>query len=232
MNLLLHGIGAPDAESPLRVEDALAADPGDRFTMVLTNPPFGKKSSVTFVNAEGDVERESLTVVRDDFWASTSNKLVQHVKTLLQAGGRAAIVVPDNVLFEGGAGETVRRKLLTECDVHTLLRLPTGIFYGRRRGRSPSRPAQQLDDFVDCYRPGARHERAKTERFRRFGYDELVARDKVSLDIFWLRDESLEDADGLPAPGVIAAEIAEDLEAAREEFSAIAASLGTADEGV
>jgi len=73
-------------------------------------------------------------VVRDDFWASTSNKqlnFVQHVKTLLAVNGRAAVVVPDNVLFEGGAGETVRRKLLHECDVHTLLRLPTGVFYAQ-----------------------------------------------------------------------------------------------------
>ena len=94
---------------------ACAADPGDRFDMVLTNPPFGKKSSFMVVNAEGETERENLVVVRDDFWASTSNKqlnFVQHVKTLLKINGRAAVVVPDNVLFEGGAGETVRRKLL------------------------------------------------------------------------------------------------------------------------
>jgi len=89
---------------------------------------------MTVVNAEGETEREDLVIVRDDFWASTSNKqlnFVQHVKTLLKIGGRAAVVVPDNVLFEGGAGETVRRKLLHECDVHTLLRLPTGIFYAQ-----------------------------------------------------------------------------------------------------
>ncbi|MHB1802571.1 MAG: class I SAM-dependent DNA methyltransferase, partial [Actinomycetes bacterium] len=119
MNLLLHRIGAADAESPIRVDDALKADPGDRFEMVLTNPPFGRKSSVTVVGADGEAKREDLTVVRDDFWASTSNKqlnFVQHVKTLLKIEGRAAIVVPDNVLFEGGAGETVRRKLLHECD--------------------------------------------------------------------------------------------------------------------
>ena len=86
------------------------------------------------VNEEGEQEREALTVVRDDFWATTTNKqlnFVQHVKTLLKIHGRAAVVVPDNVLFEGGAGETVRRKLLHECDVHTLLRLPTGIFYAQ-----------------------------------------------------------------------------------------------------
>ena len=102
--------------------------------MVLTNPPFGRKSSITFVNEEGDTEKAALTIERDDFWASTSNKqlnFVQHVKTLLEVNGRAAVVVPDNVLFEGGAGETVRRKLLHECDVHTLLRLPTGIFYAQ-----------------------------------------------------------------------------------------------------
>src|SRR5438132_1016051 len=132
MNLLLHGIGSEETDSPIRVDDALKADPGDRFEMVLTNPPFGRKSSMTFVNEEGEADRESLVVVRDDFWASTSNKqlnFVQHVKTLLAINGRAAVVVPDNVLFEGGAGETVRRKLLQECDVHTLLRLLTGVFY-------------------------------------------------------------------------------------------------------
>jgi type I restriction enzyme M protein len=134
MNLYLHGIGANGGLSPIHVDNSLAADPGKRFNMVLTKPPFGKKSSVTFVTEEGDVKRESTTIVRDDFWASTSNKqlnFVQHVKTLLEIHGRAAVVVPDNVLFEGGAGETGRRKLLHECDVHTLLRLPTGIFYAQ-----------------------------------------------------------------------------------------------------
>ena len=102
--------------------------------LVLTNPPFGRKSSISFVNEEGEATRDDLVVLRDDFWASTSNKqlnFVQHVKSLLKVGGRAAVVVPDNVLFEGGAGETVRRNLLHECDVHTLLRLPTGIFYAQ-----------------------------------------------------------------------------------------------------
>src|SRR5438132_1719316 len=102
--------------------------------MVLTNPPFGKKSSVTIVNEAGDEEKQSLVVHRDDFWASTSNKqlnFLQHVFTILKQHGRAAIVVPDNVLFEGGAGETVRRELLKQADVHTLLRLPTGIFYAQ-----------------------------------------------------------------------------------------------------
>jgi type I restriction enzyme M protein len=261
MNLLLHGIESPDSDSPVHVDDALRADPGDRFDMVLTNPPFGKKSSVQIVNAEGKAERQSLTVLRDDFWASTSNKqlnFLQHVKTLLNTEGTAAVVVPDNVLFEGGAGETVRRKLLHECDVHTLLRLPTGIFYAqgvkanvlffdRKPGSDTPWTTElwiydlrtnqhftlktnpltraDLDDFVDCYQPSDRGNRSESDRFRRFTYDDLVARDKASLDIFWLRDESLEDTDNLPAPGVIAAEIVEDLQAALDEFTALADSL-------
>lgn len=261
MNLLLQGIESPESDSPIHVDDALRADPGERFDMVLTNPPFGKRSSVTIVNAEGEVERESLTVVRDDFWASTSNKqlnFVQHIKTLLKVGGEAAIVVPDNVLFEGGAGETVRRRLLAECDVHTLLRLPTGIFYSqgvkanvlfftRKAGSDEAQTRDvwiydlrtnkhftlktkaltraDLDDFVACFRPGARQDREESERFRRFTYDEIVARDKAGLDIFWLRDESLEATDDLPPPGVIAAEIVEELQAALAEFSELAESL-------
>ena len=132
MNMMLHGIGGENL--PLNVTDSLASDPGERFEMVLTNPPFGKKSSTTIVAENGKVSKEKETIERDDFWATTSNKqlnFVQHIKTLLKQNGRAAMVVPDNVLFEGGAGETVRRKLLHECEVHTLLRLPTGLFMRR-----------------------------------------------------------------------------------------------------
>jgi len=121
-------------ELPLVVADSLAGDPGDRYEIVMTNPPFGKKSSTTIVADDGKVARETEIIERDDFWATTSNKqlnFLQHVKTLLKQNGRAAIVVPDNVLFEGGAGETVCRKLLHECEVHTLLRLPTGLFYAQ-----------------------------------------------------------------------------------------------------
>jgi type I restriction enzyme M protein len=261
MNLLLHGIGTEDADSPITVDDSLKGDPGDRYDMVLTNPPFGKKSSMTVVNAEGETEREDLVIVRDDFWASTSNKqlnFLQHVKTLLNIGGRAAIVVPDNVLFEGGAGETVRRKLLHECDVHTLLRLPTGIFYAQgvkanvllfdRRPASETASTrtvwvydlrtnvhftlkqnplryEHLEDFVRAYNAENRNERTESERFRPFSYDELLQRDKVSLDLVWLRDESLEDSENLPPPDVLAQEIAEDLEAALAQFAAIAEGL-------
>ena len=132
MNLYLHGIGGD--ETNIVVDDSLRTHPGVNFDMVLTNPPFGRKSSLTFVTTEGESERESLVVERPDFWATSSNKqlnFLQHVRTLLKTHGRAAIVVPDNVLFEGGAGETVRRHMLDECDVHTLLRLPTGIFYAQ-----------------------------------------------------------------------------------------------------
>jgi type I restriction enzyme M protein len=132
MNLYLHGIGGDS--SPVHVRDSLSTKPSESYDMVLTNPPFGKKSSVTVINEEGEQSKESLVIRRDDFWASTSNKqlnFLQHVKALLKMHGRAAIVVPDNVLFEGGAGETIRRKILHQCDVHTLLRLPTGIFYAQ-----------------------------------------------------------------------------------------------------
>jgi len=134
MNLMLHGIGNNGGKLPLTVADSLAGDPGERFEIVLTNPPFGKKSSTTVVGVDGKVGKEKETYEREDFWATTSNKqlnFLQHVKTLLAQHGRCGIVVPDNVLFEGGAGETVRRKLLHECDVHTLLRLPTGLFYAQ-----------------------------------------------------------------------------------------------------
>ena len=134
MNLYLHGIGANGGESPIRVDDSLAKHPGEYYDVVLTNPPFGKKSSDTYITDEDEIRREAQTIVRQDFWTSTSNKqlnFVQHVRSILEIGGRAAVVVPDNVLFEGGAGETVRRKLLHECDVHTLLWLPTGVFYAQ-----------------------------------------------------------------------------------------------------
>ena len=236
MNLLLHGIESPGSESPIHVDDALRDDPGVRFDMVLTNPPFGRSSSDTYE--------------RDDFWAKTKNKqlnFVQHVVSLLKVGGTAAVVVPDNVLFEGGAGETIRRRLLHDCDIHTLLRLPTGIFYAqgvkanvlffqRREGAEQAwtrdlwvydlrtnkhftlkqQPITRADlnDFVKCYNPTNRHDRKETERFRKFPYQDLMKRDKVSLDLTWLRDESLQDTANLPPPNVIAQEMLEELQSA------------------
>jgi len=260
MSLYLHGIGAE--ESPIIVADALASDPGDRFDVVLTNPPFGKKSSYTIVNGEGKADKDSQTYERQDFWATTSNKqlnFLQHVKTLLKINGKAAIVVPDNVLFEGGSGETVRRKLMQECDVHTLLRLPTGVFYAQGVkanvlffDRKPANEKpwtekiwiydlrtnqhftiktntlkyEDMADFIKCYNPDNRFERKETERFRGFPYNEIMQRDKVSLDISWLKDDSLEDSANLPDPDVIAKDIAENLEDALEQFRSIQEDLG------
>ena len=133
MNMMLHGIGS-DKSVPIVVGDALAADPGERFDVVLANPPCGKKSSTMISRAEGKVSTTKDVIERDDCWATTSNEqlnFVQHIKTLLKQHGRAAVVLPDNVLFEGGASETIHKKLLHECDVHTLLRLPTGLFYAQ-----------------------------------------------------------------------------------------------------
>ena len=255
MNLFLHGIEGD--EKTIKVNDSLISDPGERFDMVLTNPPFGKKSSYTIVNGDGKADKNSQIYERDDFWATTSNKqlnFLQHVKTLLKMNGKAAIVVPDNVLFEGGAGETIRKKILAESDAHTLLRLPTGVFYAQGVKANvlffDRKPASEnpwtekvwiydlrtnkhftlktnplkyedLKDFIECYNPDNRHDREESERFRGFSYDELMQRDKVSLDIFWLKDESIEDSKNLPEPDVLAREIAQNLEAALEQFSGI-----------
>ena len=134
MNMFLHNIGEIDGEVLISSTDALVAPSGQTYDYVLANPPFGKKSSMSFTNEEGEEETDDLTYNRQDFWATTSNKqlnFVQHIRTMLKTTGRAAIVVPDNVLFEGGAGETVRQNLLKTTELHTILRLPTGIFYSQ-----------------------------------------------------------------------------------------------------
>jgi type I restriction enzyme M protein len=273
MNLLLHGVGPlkkEDGTPPITIGDSLASAGTTRYDVVLTNPPFGKKSSVLIVNEEGEQDRESLTIAREDFIATTSNKqlnFVQHIKSVLKINGRAAVVVPDNVLFEGGAGETIRRDLLKTCDVHTLLRLPTGIFYAQgvkanvlffdvREGgeghatkklwiydlrtnkhftlKTKQLQRSDLDEFVQCYNPENREDRTETwseenpdGRWRVYDYDELIARDKANLDIFWLRDESLDDAASLEDPDIIAADIIEDLQTALDEISLIYADLAT-----
>lgn len=182
---------------------------------------------------------------------------------LKTGGGKAAVVVPDNVLFEGGAGETVRKNLLARCDFHTLLRLPTGIFYAQGVKANviffDAKPAAKtawtrklwvydyrtnvhktlkqnqlkLDDFAEfirCFKADDRSRRRESDkipRWKSFSYDELVARDKTNLDIFWLKDESLEDTENLPPPDVLAAEIVEQLEAALEEFRTVEEKLAT-----
>jgi len=136
MNLLLHGVGGnAEDELPVVCKDSLIEPPKIQVDVVLTNPPFGIKGSVTYAQEDRHTRNEdTLTIVRPDFWVQTANKqlnFLQHVVTLLKPGGRAAIVVPDNVLFEGGAASVIRRRLLESCRVHTLLRLPTGLFYAQ-----------------------------------------------------------------------------------------------------
>lgn len=254
MNLFLHNIGELDGEPAVERSDALIAEPRFKVDYVLANPPFGKKSSITITNAEGEEDREALTYERQDFWETTSNKqlnFLQHIISLLKVDGQAAVVLPDNVLFEGGAGEKIRRKLLETCDVHTILRLPTGIFYAQgvkanvvffdsapKDGRIhtqgvwfydlrtnqhftlKTRPLKfdDLQDFITCYHPENRHQRQETERFKYFSYDELIARDKASLDVFWLKDNSLDTLGDLPPPKVLQQEIIEHLEAALDAF--------------
>lgn len=269
MNLFLHNIGEIDGDTRIASTDALIASPSQTFDYVLANPPFGKKSSMTFTNEDGEQEREDLVYNRQDFWATTSNKqlnFLQHIRSLLKTTGRAAVVLPDNVLFEGGAGETVRRKLMETTELHTILRLPTGIFYANGVKANvlffDNRPAgkdvatkevwyydyrtnihhtlkrkplryEDLADFITCYNPQNRHQRKETwhpeknpeGRWRKFRHEELAARDKTSLDIFWLKDDSLADLDNLPEPADLAADIIENIEAGLANFRTVAAAL-------
>lgn len=262
MNMLLHGIGTANGPSQIKVQDSLIAAPAKRWSVVLSNPPFGTKSSMTMVGADGAKVREDRAIERQDFVTTTSNKqlnFVQHIATILDINGRAAVVLPDNVLFEGGSGEVIRRRLLRDFDLHTVLRLPTGVFYAQgvkanilffdkkpaserpwterlwvydlrtnkhfTLKQSPLRRSD-LDEFVESYLPGRpRSERIESERWHSFTYADLIARDKVNLDITWLRDDSLEDLDNLPSPDIIAREIVEDLAAALAEFEIVAAAL-------
>ncbi|HRO57257.1 MAG TPA: class I SAM-dependent DNA methyltransferase, partial [Nitrosomonas europaea] len=261
MNLFLHNIGELDGEPSVERSDALIAEPKIKVDYVLANPPFGKKSSMTITNEEGEEDRDALTYERQDFWETTSNKqlnFLQHIVSMLKVAGKAAVVLPDNVLFEGGAGEKIRRKLLENCDVHTILRLPTGIFYAQgvkanvvffdnapKDGRVHTKgiwfydlrtnkhftlkthtlKLADLRDFITCYNPENRHQRVATERFKLFSYEELMAREKASLDIFWLKDNSLDNLDDLPPPDVLQQEIIEHLEAALSAFRNVAIGL-------
>ncbi len=269
MNMFLHNIGEIDGGVLISPNDALVAPSARSYDYVLANPPFGKKSSMSFTNEEGEQETDDLTYNRQDFWATTSNKqlnFLQHIRSMLRTTGRAAVVVPDNVLFEGGAGETVRKKLLENTELHTILRLPTGIFYkpgvkanviffdNREASRDPwtkevwyydyrtnihhtlkkkTMRYEDLSDFIACYRPENRHERKATwdaesnpeGRWRKYTSDELRARDKNNLDVFWLKDKSLTDLDNLPEPDELAEEIIENLEAGLNSFREVLAGL-------
>lgn len=268
MNLYLHNIGDIYGEIPITLGDALLADPGYRVDYVLTNPPFGKKSSITFTNEDDEQEEEDLVYNRQDFWTSSSNKqlnFLQHINTILKSTGKAAVVLPDNVLFEGGAGEIVRKKLLETTDLHTILRLPTGIFYKPgvkanvlffdKRPASPEKQTKEvwiydmrtnmhftlkknpmsfadLQEFIACYNPQNRYERKETwseknpdGRWRKFEIEEILERDKTSLDIFWIKDKSLADLDNLPSPDELADDIIENLQSALAIFQELQAQL-------
>ncbi|MDE7399058.1 MAG: type I restriction-modification system subunit M [Oscillospiraceae bacterium] len=268
MNLYLHNIGDIYGNVPVTLGDALLIDPGYRVDYVMTNPPFGKKSSITFTNKDDEQEEEDLVYNRQDFWTKSSNKqlnFVQHINTILKATGKAAVVIPDNVLFEGGAGETVRKKLLQTTDLHTILRLPTGIFYkpgvkanviffDKRPASAETQTKEvwiydfrtnihftlkqhpmtysDLEDFIKCFNPQNRHQRKETwseensdGRWRKFGIDEILARDKTSLDIFWIKDKSLADLDNLPSPDELAEDIIENLQDALDSFKGLQNAL-------
>jgi type I restriction-modification system DNA methylase subunit len=219
------------------------------------------ESVASYILAEGEEDKDALVYERQDFWETTSNKqlnFLQHIVSMLKVDGKAAVVLPDNVLFEGGAGEKIRRKLLENCDVHTILRLPTGIFYAQgvkanvvffdakpkdgqihTKGiwfydlrtnkhftlKTRTLKLDDLQDFITSYNPENRHERVATERLKFFSYEELMARDKASLDIFWLKDDSLDNLDDLPPPDVLQQEIIEHLEAALASFRDVAVGL-------
>ena len=269
MNLLLHGIGPIDVkgEPPIQTMDSLSKPPSRNFDVILTNPPFGKRSSVAVVIQQRETDTEALSVVRDDLWASTSNKelnFLQHTASILADGGRAAIVVPEGVLTGGGAGEFIRRRLLQEFDVHTLLRLPTGIFYAQgvnanvlffdKRDTLPALSERHLwvfdlrtdmrftlggnrieradlDEFVLCYKPGNRELRTATwssdnslGRWRSFPIQDLLRRDKVSLDLSWMDERTKYGVGGSEALNEITAQIMKDLNTALELMAELAST--------
>jgi type I restriction enzyme M protein len=252
MNLFLHGIGTDHSHPAVSISDSLESKPG-LVDMVLTNPPFGKKSSFTIVGADKKSHTDRITYERPDFWATTSNKqlnFVQHVYSMLKEDGHAAVVVPDNVLFEAGAGEKIRRELLLRCNVHTLLRLPTGIWYSpgvkanvlffqkKPWDKSPATKAiwvydlradrnfslrkspiqnEDLRDFVNCFNSVNILKRKETPLFRRFRYEDIVARDKANLDIHWQSDSIAFRVK--ETPQALMKEILKDLEEAMRGFS-------------
>ncbi|MBC6718686.1 SAM-dependent DNA methyltransferase [Aurantimonas sp. DM33-3] len=263
MNLYLHGITGVD--SIVEQKDALLGAGGKAYDIVLANPPFGRKQSFRIIGADGEIDTEREDYDRPDFFVTTSNKqlnFLQHIMSVLAPDGRAAVVLPDNVLFEGSAGETIRRRLLKNFEFHTLLRLPTGIFY--KQGvkanvlffdkKSPSeanatetlwvydlrtnkrftlkeRPLTRndLDDFVASYSSANRRERRESERFKSYPVETLLAREKVNLDLFWLKDDALEDPSLLPPPDEAAVGVVDSLERALEKFRGVAKALGAAE---
>lgn len=274
MNLFLHGIGDLKETPDIQVTDSLKrGDVGEisddeKVSIVLANPPFGVSSSdIPTVNV-AQSKKEGY-FLRKDFWVSTSNKqlaFLQHITSMLKTNGRAAVVLPDNVLFEGGAGEVIRKKLMEETDLHTILRLPTGIFYAQgvkanvlffdklegentpitkdiwyydyrtNINHTPKKNPlkyEDLKEFLQLYNSKDRSKRKEfwseenpEGRWRKYSYEEVLSRDKASLDIFWLRNDNILDLDNLPDPEILAQEIIENIEGALESFRGVAFKLG------
>lgn len=267
MNLFLHGIGDLKDTPDIEVTDSLKVLPQKKVDIVLANPPFGKSSSDIPTIDEKQASKEGY-FLRKDFWVTTSNKqlaFLQHIVSMLKENGRAAIVLPDNVLFEGGAGETIRMKLLEEVNLHTILRLPTGIFYAQgvkanvlffekpQKNNKPSTKeiwfydyrtnirhtpkknplrAEDLHEFINCYNAEDITSRKETwtskndiGRWKKYSYKALQARDKINLDITWLKDDSVIDIDNLPNPDTLIDEIIEDIESSLLSFRTIKESL-------
>lgn len=260
MNLFLHGIGDLKDTPDIEVTDSLKIQPKKQMDIVLANPPFGKSSSDIPTVDEKHAGKEGY-YLRKDFWATTSNKqlaFLQHIFSMLKENGRAAVVLPDNVLFEGGAGETIRKKLLEEANLHTILRLPTGIFYAhgvkanvlfftkKKETAAPltqevwfydyrtnishtlkKKPLQveHLQAFCTCYLSKRREDRKETwskknpnGRWRKYSYNEILSRDKVNLDITWLKDDSVIDSQNMPEPSVMLNDIIENIESSLESL--------------
>jgi type I restriction enzyme M protein len=243
MNLYLHGVGTD--RSPIACEDSLEKEPSTLVDVILANPPFGTRPA-------GSVE-----INRPDFYVETKNNqlnFLQHMMLMLKTGGRAAVVLPDNVLFEAGAGETIRKRLLQDFNLHTVLRLPTGIFYAQGVKANvlfftKSEPTKDiwfydyrtdvkhtlatnklerhhLDDFVACYQSGDIKKRIETYnaetnpqgRWRKYSIDEIIARDKTSLDITWIKQGGEADDRSL-------AELMADIKDKSQTISAAVAEL-------
>lgn len=268
MNLVLHGIGSLNAPPAINLKDSLLEKPTKKFDYILSNPPFGKKSTAK-LSTDDEEDRENMVYRRDDFWATTNNKqlnFLQHIYTMLKKpGGQAAVVVPDNVLFESGAGEKIRRQLLDTCNLHTILRLPQGIFYANGVKANvlffeagPTENEEQtkelwiydyrtnikhslktnpmkfnhLQDFVQCYNPTNPSKRKETwslknpsGRWRKFSRKELFGRERLSLDIFWVKDESLTVYDTSRSSKEISQDILLSLQQALDGFKRFSAEL-------
>jgi len=248
MNSMLHDLEGGE-KGVIRLGNTLASE-GQKLPkadLILSNPPFGTKKG-------GGLP------TRDDFTFTTSNKqlaFLQHIYRGLKVGGRSAVVLPDNVLFEGNIGRDIRNDLMNKCNLHTILRLPTGIFYAQgvktnvlffertqsdqhstkevwvydMRTNMPSfgkrtpLTAKHFEEFEKAYFKTPRVDQGEKGRFRCFNR-EKIAKKEDSLDISWLKDDSIEDVADLPTPDVLIREAKTDLEGALKELESLILELG------